>query len=146
MEVPQRSTSGVIRFGEFEVDLRSGDLRQHGKKVALQQQPFRILALLLERPGEVITREELRHAIWADTFVAFDEGLDAAIYKLRTALGDSAEHPRYVETLPRRGYRFIGAVEGGVTFSEGERSGPPPTAHGPQSWFKSWRVAFAVLW
>jgi len=144
MEVPQRSARGVIRFGAFEVDLRAGDLRRHGTKVRLQQQPFRVLALLLERPGEVVTREELRHAIWADTFVAFDEGLDAAIYKLRTALGDSAEHPRFVETLPRRGYRFIGAVETGVTSSEGQPSGPPPAEPGPRAWLRRWRVAFAM--
>jgi TolB-like protein/DNA-binding winged helix-turn-helix (wHTH) protein/Flp pilus assembly protein TadD len=144
MEVPQRSPRGVIRFGAFEVDLRAGELRRHGTKVPLQQQPFRVLALLLERPGEVVTREELRHAIWADSFVAFDEGLDAAIYKLRTALGDSAEHPQFVETLPRRGYRFIGAVEGGVTAWEGERSEPPPAEQNSQPWFKRWPVAFAA--
>jgi TolB-like protein/DNA-binding winged helix-turn-helix (wHTH) protein/Flp pilus assembly protein TadD len=144
MEVPQRSPRGVIRFGSFEVDLRAGELRRLGTKVPLQQQPFRLLALLLERPGEVVTREELRHAIWADSFVAFDEGLDAAIYKLRTALGDSAEHPQFVETLPRRGYRFIGAVEGGVVSSEGERSEPPPAEQSSQPWFKRSRVALAA--
>ena len=103
---------GVIRFGPFELDLRAGELRKHGLKTRLQQQPFRVLALLLEHPSEVVTREELRRAIWpADTFVDFDEGLDAAIYKLRNTLGDSSENPRFVETLPRRGYRFIAAVE-----------------------------------
>jgi TolB-like protein/DNA-binding winged helix-turn-helix (wHTH) protein/tetratricopeptide (TPR) repeat protein len=105
----------VIRVGSFEVDLRAGELRKDGTKVKLQQQPFRVLALLLEHPGEVVTRDELRRAIWPDTaFGSFDEGLDATIYKLRTALGDSAERPRYVETLPRRGYRFIAPVDGGV--------------------------------
>jgi TolB-like protein/DNA-binding winged helix-turn-helix (wHTH) protein/Flp pilus assembly protein TadD len=105
----------VIRFGAFEVDLRAGELRKHGMRIGLQQQPFRILALLLEHPGEVVTREELRQAIWPTTaFGSFDEGLDAAIYKLRSALDDSAEHPRFVETLPRRGYRFIGVLEGAV--------------------------------
>ena len=103
---------GVIRFGPFEVDLRAGELRKHGLKTRLQQQPFRVLALLLEHPGEVVTREELRQAIWpADTFVDFDEGLDATIYKLRNTLGDSSENPRFVETLTRRGYRFIAPVE-----------------------------------
>jgi len=103
---------GVIRFGPFELDLGTGELRKHGLKTRLQQQPFRVLALLLEHPGEVVTREELRQAIWpADTFVGFDEGLDATIYKLRNALGDSSENPRFVETLPRRGYRFIAPVE-----------------------------------
>ncbi len=102
----------VIRFGPFELDLRAGELRKHGLKTRLQQQPFRVLALLLEHPGEVVTREELRQAIWpADTFVDFHEGLDATIYKLRNTLGDSSENPRFVETLPRRGYRFIAPVE-----------------------------------
>ena len=111
MEVLLRSRR-VTRFGPFDVNLRAGELRKHGLKIKLQQQPFRILALLLEHPGEVVTREELRQAIWpADTFVDFDEGLDATIYKLRNALGDSSEKPRFVETLPRRGYRFIAPVE-----------------------------------
>lgn len=103
---------GVIRFGPFELDLGPGELRKHGLKTRLQQQPFRVLALLLEHPGEVVTREELRQAIWpADTFVDFNEGLDATIYKLRNTLGDSSEKPRFVETLPRRGYRFIAPIE-----------------------------------
>src|SRR6267154_992512 len=103
----------LIRFGEFEVDLRAGELFKQGVKIRLQQQPFRVLALLLEHPGEVVTREDLRQAIWpAGTFVEFDVGLDAAIHKLRSALGDSAENPQLVETLPRRGYRFIAAVDG----------------------------------
>jgi TolB-like protein/DNA-binding winged helix-turn-helix (wHTH) protein len=103
----------VLRFGPFELDLRAAELRKHGLKTRLQQQPFRVLALLLEHPGEVVTREELRQAIWpADTFVDFDEGLDATIYKLRNTLGDSSESPRFVETVPRRGYRFIAPVEG----------------------------------
>jgi TolB-like protein/DNA-binding winged helix-turn-helix (wHTH) protein/tetratricopeptide (TPR) repeat protein len=101
-----------IRFEAFEVDLRAGELRQHGRKIKLQQQPFRVLALLLEHPGAVVTREQLRQALWPDAqFGSFDEGLDATIHKLRTALGDSAEHPRFVETLPRRGYRFIAATD-----------------------------------
>lgn len=101
-----------IRFGPFELDLRAGELRKHGLKTRLQLQPFRVLALLLEHPGEVVTREELRQVIWpADTFVDFNEGLDATIYKLRNTLGDSSENPRFVETLPRRGYRFIARVE-----------------------------------
>ncbi len=101
----------VIRFESFEVDTRAGELRRGGTRIRLQQQPFRILTLLLERPGAVVTREELRQAIWPTTeFGSFDEGLDAAIYKLRAALGDSAAHPRLIETLPRRGYRFIGPV------------------------------------
>src|SRR3984893_75483 len=100
------------RFGVFEADLRAGELRKHGVKLKLQDQPFQILALLLERPGEVVTRDELQHKLWpADTFVDFDTGLNTAIKRLRDALGDSAESPRFVETLPRRGYRFIASVE-----------------------------------
>jgi DNA-binding winged helix-turn-helix (wHTH) protein/Flp pilus assembly protein TadD len=102
------------RFGDFEVDLRSGELRKHGIRLKLQDQPFQVLAHLLEHPGEVVTREELRQKLWpADTFVDFDTGLNSAIKKLRDALGDSAEEPRYIETLPRRGYRFIAHVENG---------------------------------
>lgn len=101
-----------VRFGAFEADLRSGELRKHGMKIKLQDQPFQILAMLLECPGEIVPREELRHKLWpADTFVDFDVGLNTAIKRLRDALGDSAESPRYVETLPRRGYRFVAAVE-----------------------------------
>jgi TolB-like protein/DNA-binding winged helix-turn-helix (wHTH) protein/Flp pilus assembly protein TadD len=114
----------VIRFGSFEVDLRAGELRKHGTRIGLQQQPFRVLALLLEHPGEVVTREELRQAIWPTiAFGSFDEGIDATIHKLRSALGDSAENPRFVETLPRRGYRFIAAIDGVVspTSPEGAR-------------------------
>ena len=98
----------AIQFGIFEVDLRSGELRKRGVKVKLQEQPLQILGILLEKPGEVVTREELRQRIWpADTFVDFDHGLNNAIRRLREALGDSAETPRYIETLSRRGYRFI---------------------------------------
>jgi len=103
----------VIRFGLYEVDLRAAELRREGRKVSLQEQPFQILALLLERPGEVVTREELQHKLWPkDTFVDFDAGLNTAIRKLREALDDSADNPRFVETLPRRGYRFIAPVDG----------------------------------
>jgi eukaryotic-like serine/threonine-protein kinase len=102
------------RFGAFEVDLRSGEVYKHGIHLKLQDQPFQVLALLLEHPGEVVTREELRQKLWpANTFVDFDTGLNSAIKKLRDVLGDSAEEPRYIETLPRRGYRFIARVENG---------------------------------
>lgn len=111
MAVPQGFARAVLRFGSFEVDLSAGELRRHGASIKLQQQPFRVLALLLEHPGEVVTREQLRQAIWPSTaFGSFDEGIDATIHKLRNALGDSAEHPRFIETLPRRGYRFIAPV------------------------------------
>jgi len=107
-----RASQGKARFGSFEMDLRAGELRKHGVRIRLQTQPFQILGRLLERPGEVVTREELRHALWPeDTFVDFDHGLNNAINRLRETLGDSAESPRFLETLPRRGYRFIAAVE-----------------------------------
>jgi TolB-like protein/DNA-binding winged helix-turn-helix (wHTH) protein len=102
----------AVRFGAFEVDLRAGELRKQGIRIKLQDQPFQVLQVLLERPGEVVTREELQQRIWPpDTFVDFDHGLHNAIKKLREALSDSAETPRYIETLPKRGYRFIGPVK-----------------------------------
>src|SRR6266436_4102179 len=111
MAVRASDGSRVIHFGVFEADLRAGELRRNGAKVKLQEQPFQILAMLLERPGEIVTREELRARLWsADTFVDFDHGLNSAIRRLRDALGDSAENPSLVETLGRRGYRFISAV------------------------------------
>jgi TolB-like protein/Tfp pilus assembly protein PilF len=101
-------TTKVIRFGAFELDVRAGELRKKGLKVRLQDQPLEILVMLLERLGEVVTREELRSKLWpTDTFVDFDHGLNKAVNRLRVALGDSAENPRFIETLPRRGYRFI---------------------------------------
>ena len=108
---PPASSSRQVRTGLFEIDLASGQLHKNGRKLPLQEQPFRVLAILLERPGEVVTRQELQARLWpADTYVGFDEGLNTAIRKLRTALGDSAGNPRFIETLPRRGYRFIAPV------------------------------------
>jgi TolB-like protein/Tfp pilus assembly protein PilF len=105
------SSKTVVRFGPFEADSRTGELRKHGVKLKLVGQPFEVLAMLLEHPGQLVTREELRARLWpTDTFVDFDHGLNAAVNKLRDALNDSAEKPNYVETLPRRGYRFISAV------------------------------------
>ena len=101
-------SSEILRFGTFEMDLRAGELRKQGMRIKLQEQPFRVLTVLLQRPGEVVTREELRNQNWpSDTFVDFDNSLNTAINKLREALGDSAENPRFIETLPRRGYRFL---------------------------------------
>jgi DNA-binding winged helix-turn-helix (wHTH) protein len=101
-----------IRFGVFEVDLHAGELRRQGVRVRLQDQPFRVLTMLLERSGEVVTREELQKKLWpADTFVDFERGLNRAINKLREALADDADRPRFIETLPRRGYRFLVSVE-----------------------------------
>src|SRR5437870_8638739 len=100
---------GAVRFGVFEVDLRAGELRKRGVKIKLQDQPFQILQILLERTGEVATREEIRGRIWpADTFVDFDQGLNNAIKRLRESLSDSPDNPRFIETIPRHGYRFIG--------------------------------------
>jgi TolB-like protein/DNA-binding winged helix-turn-helix (wHTH) protein/Tfp pilus assembly protein PilF len=102
-----------VRFGAFELDLRAGELRKNGAKIKLQEQPLQVLGMLLERPGEVVTREELQRKLWAsDTFVDFEHSLNAAVKRLREALGDSADNPRFIETLPRHGYRFIAPLEG----------------------------------
>jgi DNA-binding winged helix-turn-helix (wHTH) protein len=111
MPAPQNNRR-VARFGVFELDLSAGELRKGGVRLRLQEQPFQVLALLLERAGAVVTREELRQKLWpSDTFVDFDHSLNTAINKVREVLGDSATSPRYVETLARRGYRFIAPVE-----------------------------------
>jgi DNA-binding winged helix-turn-helix (wHTH) protein/tetratricopeptide (TPR) repeat protein len=103
----------VVRFGTFELDLDAGVLHRHGRRVPLQEQPARILGLLVSRPGELVTREELRQLVWTDdTFVEFDASLNAAITKIRRALGDSASAPRFIETVPKRGYRFLADVQG----------------------------------
>ena len=109
---PLARAARSIRFGDFDFDVRTGELRKHGVKLRLQGQPIQVLGMLLERPGELITREELQKSLWPnDTIVEFEHSINAAINRLREALCDSAEEPRYVETLPRRGYRFIGKVE-----------------------------------
>jgi DNA-binding winged helix-turn-helix (wHTH) protein len=133
--LPKFQLPRVLRFGTFEVDVPAGELRKHGMKVKLQEQPFQLLCILVEHPGEVVTREELRSRLWpADTFVDFDHGLNAAIKRLRDALGESAETPIFVQTLARRGYRFIGNVE---------IPGAPPSA-GPMvgEWLFTKRNAF----
>jgi cholera toxin transcriptional activator len=108
----QQNNNRIARFGVFELDLNTGELRKGGVKLRLQGQPVQVLTLLLERAGDVVTREELREKLWAsDTFVDFDHSLNTAINKVREALGDSAASPRYVETLARRGYRFIAPVQ-----------------------------------
>src|SRR5467141_4691239 len=104
-------SSVVVRFDVFEVDLRACELRKEGRLVKLQEQPFRVLSLLLERSGEVVTRNELQQSLWpADTFVDFDHGLNSAVARLREALRDSADKPRFIETVAKRGYRFISQV------------------------------------
>src|SRR4029077_19164187 len=117
------SAARRLRFDDFELDVRAGQLRKRGVRLRLQGQPLQILATLLNRPGDVVTREELRSEIWsANTFVDFDHGLHNAIARIREALADSAETPRYIETLPRRGYRFIAPVE------REEAQAPPSSA------------------
>ena len=119
----------ILRFAAFELDLAAGELRRNGRKVKLQEQPFQILAMLLERPGEVVTREEVQQRLWpGDTYVDFDRGLNTAVKRLREALDDSASHPRFVETLPRRGYRFIAAVEGSSGVVQAAVAPAQPTA------------------
>jgi Tol biopolymer transport system component/DNA-binding winged helix-turn-helix (wHTH) protein len=115
---------GKVRFGVFEADLASGELRKRGRKVPLQDQPFQVLALLLRHPGEIVTREDVQHALWpADTFVEFEHGVNTAIKKLRQALGDAADNPRFIETLARKGYRFIAPV------TAPELPAAPPVRH-----------------
>lgn len=126
-----------LRFGTFEVDLRVGELRKQGKRIKLQDQPFQVLAVLLQRPSDVVTREELRSQIWPqDTFVDFDNSLNTAINKLREALGDSADNPRFIETLPRRGYRFLVPVASG--------NGLDPQAVNSQKRTR-WKIVASVL-
>jgi TolB-like protein/Tfp pilus assembly protein PilF len=116
----------IVRFGNFEVDLAAGQLHKRGVRVSLREQSFQVLALLLEHPGETVTRDQLRHRLWpADVFVDFENNLNTAVARLREALGDSAEHPRFIETLPKRGYRFIAPVSD-HPFSA-KRAGPPAT-------------------
>src|ERR1700680_454204 len=102
----------LVRFGVFEADLRAGDLRRNGVKIRLQDLPFRALTLLLSRPGEVITREEFREALWSpNVFVDFEQGISSAVMRLRDALRDSADNPIFIETIERRGYRWIGPIQ-----------------------------------
>lgn len=123
--MPNQTSQSIVRFAAFELDQKRAELRKHGVRIKLQEQPFKILAALLENPGEIVTREQLRQRIWGDdTFVDFDHGLSAAVNRLRAALGDSAEQPRYIETVARRGYRFIASIE--IPQPEPEPSPPAP--------------------
>src|SRR6516225_3257882 len=135
----------TLRFGVFAVDRKTGELRRNGVKVRLQDQPLQILLTLLERPGEVVTREELRGRLWPDdTFVDFEHSINTAVRRLRDALGDSAENPRFVETVARRGYRFLAPVSGAP-----EVSAPPEMAvlrpHAVRRWWILGVVAVALL-
>ena len=116
----------IFRFGVYEADALTGELRKGGARLRLQEQPFQVLVMLLERPGELVTREEIRQRLWgAETFVDFDHSLNTAINKLRETLNDSATEPRYIETLARRGYRFIAAVEAAGTAGVLPATGTP---------------------
>src|SRR5262244_1860244 len=136
----QAGTSQVIRFATFEVDLQTQELRKSGLRLKLSGQPFQVLVILLEQPGSVITREELQKRLWPDTFVDVDHNLNTAINKIREALGDSSDNPRFVETLPRRGYRFIAPVD-----SDGNGGKPATitTTDTPAS--RRWRILGASL-
>src|ERR1700732_1912269 len=123
MEASTKSPARV-RFGEFELDLQTRELRSKGQKTYLQEKPFQILALLLERPGQLVSRDELTKKLWpSGTFVDFDQSLNKAVNRLREALGDSAEHPRFIETLPRRGYRLLATLETAAAPLAAQQSG-----------------------
>jgi len=116
-----------VRLGTFELDVRSRELRDGSQRVRLQEQPFEILRLMLERPGDVVTRDELQRRLWPEgTFVDFEHSLNAAIRRLRTALGDDADRPKFVETVPRRGYRLVGAIRNAGAGGKAARGAVPP--------------------
>lgn len=138
------------RFGLYEADFASGELRKNGNKLRLQEQPFQVLVVLLDRAGQVVTRDELQQKLWpADTFVDFDHSLNTAINKLRDVLGDTAANPRFIETLPRRGYRFIAPVEWSAPETPVKAAGPTvPTAKAhdfPQGDHRVTRLFFGLL-
>jgi Tol biopolymer transport system component/DNA-binding winged helix-turn-helix (wHTH) protein len=142
----------IVRFGIFEADLETGELRKNGVKVPLQGQPFQVCALLLEHAGELVTREELRQKVWPeDTFVDFEQALNTAIAKIRLALGDEAVNPRFVETLPRRGYRFIGPVTKPDSKVVAQPAAPAEAPVTRKGWFerptarRSWLLAATTL-
>ncbi len=132
---PSNYEAGLLRFGVFEVDPAAGELRKSGARIRLQDQPFQVLVALLQNAGEVVTRHELREKIWpADTFVDFDHSLNTAVNKIRESLGDSASNPRFVETLARRGYRFIAPVASTGKLNSDSAAqaippSPPPALH-----------------
>src|SRR5438445_374862 len=143
LEVRSRS---ILRFGVFEVDVRAGELRKQGVRIKLQEQPFHVLTVLLQRPGEVVTREELRSENWsADTFVDFDHSLNTAVNKLREALGDSASNPRFIETVARRGYRFIAEVQWDAESHPAASSAAAAAARFPSELPKAHRGATRAL-
>src|SRR6202790_3808079 len=140
----------LVRLGVFEADLRAGELRRNGVKVRLQDLPFRALTLLLTRPGEVITREEFRQGLWhSDTFVDFEQGISSAVMRLRDALRDSADNPVFIETIERRGYRWIGPIQRVEPIreesQEKESAEKPVTAAKPPAKASPWRMVVSVL-
>ena len=137
-------SSGRLRFGDFEIDLRSGEVWKHSHRVRIQDQPFQVLRVLLEHPGEIVTRDELKQILWpADTFVDFDDGLNTAVKKIRDVLGDSSERPRYIETIPRRGYRFLASIAEvrHATHSEGKTNANTSSAQESVLYDSGTRVA-----
>jgi len=151
---PVAPSPRLIRFGVFELDLRSGELQKQGRKIRLEGQPVQILICLLENPGELVTREELHRKLWpADTFVNFEHGLNAAVKRLRQALNDSADNPRFVETLPRRGYRFIAPIQAVAPSGDAREANEQDQADRPQNsaavlhqrWPGTWKVSGVVL-
>ena len=153
-----RRRAGLARFGVFEADLDARELRKNGQRLRLQEQPFAVLAVLLERAGQVITREELREKLWpADTFVDFDHSLNTAVNKIREVLGDSAASPRFVETLARRGYRFLGEVQWGPASGVSQEPGnsdpavvaaalPSPHRAIPRAFFVLIQIMYLVFY
>jgi Tol biopolymer transport system component/DNA-binding winged helix-turn-helix (wHTH) protein len=130
MPEPSTTDARIVRFGLFELNLRSGELRKAGARINLQEQPLRVLTVLLDRPGDLVTRDELRERLWPnDTFVDFDHGLNAVVNRLRDTLGDSADSPRFIETVPRRGYRFIAGVERQAAGGGPTGRPTPPNSH-----------------
>src|SRR5258708_25911678 len=126
--------SRLFRFEDFELDMRTGELRKAGVKLKLTGQPLLVLAALVERAGDVVTRDELKKRLWPETFVDVDHNLNTAINKIREVLGDSAESPRFVETLPRRGYRFVGELDPPVQSVVAVE--PDHGSHRRQTWLK----------
>lgn len=127
-----RARVRLYRFGPFELDVRSGELRKHGIRLQLREQPVRILLLLLDHPGEMVLRTDIRDKLWPnETMVEFDPAINNAVRRLRDALGESAEKPRYIETVARRGYRFLGEVEGVEAPASAPSASEPLAAAGP---------------
>src|SRR3954471_23492641 len=144
--MPAQRSVRAVRFGDYELDLESNELRKHDHKVPVPDQALRILSMLLERPGEIVTREQLIARLWPGTTVDFDHGINSSVRRLRAVLNDSAERPRYIETLPKRGYRFIFPVQANEQASDSnqEALSPPAaqTTRNRNKWI--WAIAGAI--